>query len=164
MITTSVTTTDPADCTELQTQAFVEQSNYATGEDAVAQCEEDVKDTTNDPDSVEVSEITVDGENATANVTFEGAAFDGSTVTVALVKDGDQWKLDEITDIPELNAESFKTTLAEQISADQTIPPQIGDCIANSVNQASDEQIKQAIIGGTEQDLIALFGDCIPGT
>lgn len=164
VITTSVKTTDPADCTKLQTQRFVEQSNYATGEDAVAQCEEDVKDTSNDPDSVEVTDISVDGDSATANVTFEGAALDGSTATVALVKDGDQWKLDELTDIPELNAEAFKSALAEQISTDESIPPQIGDCIASSVNQASDAQIKQAIVGGTEQDLVALFGDCIPGT
>lgn len=36
-------------------------------------------------------------------MTFHGGSFDGSTLKVDLAKDGDQWKLDKITDIPTFN-------------------------------------------------------------
>lgn len=162
VITTSVTSTDPADCTKLQTQQFLEQSNFSTGQEAVTDCEDDAADTADDPDSVEVSDVEVDGDTATANVAFSGGGFDGSTVTVALVKDGDQWQLNEITDIPELNADAFKQAFADRIPSEESIPPQIATCITDQINQASEEQIKQTLLGGTEDDLLALFGTCIP--
>ena len=160
-IETSVLTTDPADCTRLQTQRFVEQVNFSTGEEAIADCEEDVADTSNDPDEVDVSEIEVDGDAATADVTFTGGVFDGSTLTVALVKEDDQWKLDEITDIPTLDLESFQESFTSQLESEGEIPPQVSECIADEINSASGEQVKSSILGGTEQDLVALFEACI---
>jgi hypothetical protein len=162
VIETSVTSTDPAECTTLLTQKFNEQTNFETGEDAVRSCEEDAKDTSNDPDSIEVSDINVDGDAAKANVTFTGGGFDGSTLTVALVKEDDQWKLDEITGVPTLNAEGFKKEFGAQLEAEGSIPPQVAQCIGDELQQASDEQIKQTILGGSEDDLVSLFGDCIP--
>jgi hypothetical protein len=162
-IETSVLTTDPADCTRLQTQNFTEQVNFSTGEEAIADCEEDVADTSNDPDEVEVGGIEVDGDAATADVTFTGGGFDGSTLTVALVKEEDQWKLDEITDIPTLDLESFKESFTSQLEAEGNIPPQIADCIAGEINSASEEEVKGVILGGSEDDLVGLLGSCIPG-
>ena len=162
VITTSVTSTDPADCTKLETQQFLEQSNFSTGEEAVKDCEADASDTTNDPDSVEVSDIEVDGDTATANVTVSGGPLDGSTLSVELVKSGDQWQLDKLTDIPTLNAEGFKQAFVEQLPNESSIPPQIADCITSRVNQATEEQLKQVLLSGTEDDLVGLFGDCIP--
>jgi hypothetical protein len=75
-IETSVTTTDPDDCEVYATQAFLEQSEGERGEAAVASCEEDVEDTSNDPDSVTVSKVDVGDEAATAEVAFRGG---GST-------------------------------------------------------------------------------------
>jgi len=43
-----------------------------------------VIDTTDDPDSTEVSNIAVDGTDATADVAFTGGIFNGSTISVAL--------------------------------------------------------------------------------
>src|SRR5262245_32104257 len=103
VIKTSVKSTDPADCTKLETQTFVEQTEFALGPDAVKQCQDDAADTSDDPDSVDVKDVEADGDTGTANVTFHGGSFDGSTVTVGLVKEGDQWKLNRITGIPNFN-------------------------------------------------------------
>jgi hypothetical protein len=162
-IETSVLSTDPADCTRLQTQAFMEQVNFATGEEAVQDCEEDVADTSNDPDSVDVSEVDVGDGEASANVAFTGGPFDGSTVSVDLVKDGEQWKLDAITDVPELNLESFQQSFVDELRADESIPQQIADCMADAIGEVSEDQVEDVLVSGSEEDLVGLFGDCIPG-
>lgn len=163
VITTSVTSTDPADCTRLLTQAFVEQAQFETGAAAVQACEEEAPDTSDDPDSVEVSEVVVDGTTATADVSFTGSVLDGSTVTVALVREGEQWKLDRLEDIPEFNREGFQSAFAEQLPADEDVPPEIADCIVSELEQASDEEIKAAFLSGDQQQLVGLFAGCVPG-
>ncbi|MGZ5358781.1 MAG: Rv0361 family membrane protein [Solirubrobacterales bacterium] len=159
VIETSATGTDPADCTELQTQAFNEQTTFETGEAATASCEEDAADTSNDPESVEVANVEVDGKSATAEVTFTGGGFDGSTLAVSLVKEDDQWKLDKIDDIPDFNAEGLKADLSKQLAADDELTPQQKDCISQAITGADEETLKSVALG--DQDaLIGLFGAC----
>jgi hypothetical protein len=162
-IETSVKSTDPADCTTLQTQKFTEQVQFQTGEAAVKSCEEEATDTSDDPDSVEVSNVSIDGEAATADVAFTGSAFDGSTVSLALVKEGDQWKLDEITDIPTLDLEGFRAAFIEQLEADGETPQQVKDCITESFASITEEQVRSALISGDPSQLTGLFAECVPG-
>ena len=42
-----------------------------------------------------MTNIDVDGDTATAKAAFTGSIFDGQSLDLALVKEGDQWKLDE---------------------------------------------------------------------
>lgn len=163
VIETSVKSSDPADCTTLQTQKFVEQIQFESGAEAVASCEEDAADTSDDPDSVEVSSIEVEGTNATADVSFVGSPFDGSTLSLALVKEGDQWKLDEITDIPEFDFEAFQASFSEELTADGDVPPEVATCIGDSFSSAGADTVKEAFISGDEAQLTALFGDCLGG-
>jgi len=163
-IETSVTSTDPAKCTQVETQAFLEQTNFSVGEEALQDCEEDAADTANDPESVDVENISVDGSSASADVRFTGGGFDGSTVSVDLVKEGEQWKLDAITDVPELNLEAFQESFVDQLQEQGDIPPQIADCIGQAIQDATEDDIKQVLVSGQEQDLIGLLGDCIPAS
>lgn len=162
VISTSVKSTDPGDCTKLETRRFVEQTEFSTGQDAVRECQVNAADTSDDPDSVDVTDIKVDGDNATANVAFTGGSFGGSTLAVALVKDGDQWKLDRITDIVSLDVATFKRSFADRLAASGDVPPQVKSCIGQAIQAAGADQIKQALLGGTEDDLVALFSQCIP--
>jgi len=159
VIETSATSDDPANCTELQTQAFTEQTNFETGEAAVTSCEEDAEDTSDNPESVDVADVSVDGESATAAVTFTGGAYDGSTLTVSLVKDGDQWKLDSIDDIPEFNAEGTKSALVEQLQADAELTPEQKACASQAV-QGTDEATLRSIALGDANALVSLFAAC----
>jgi hypothetical protein len=162
VITTSVKSTDPADCTKVETQRFVEQTEFSTGQEAITECRQDASDTSDDPDSVDVTDIKVDGDNASANVAFTGGSFGGSTLTVALVNDGDQWKLDGITDIVSLDVATFKQSFTDRLAASGDVPAPVKSCIGQAIQAASANQIKQALLGGTEQDLVALFSQCIP--
>jgi hypothetical protein len=161
-IQTSVKSTDPADCTKLATQQFVNQTEFSTGEQAIKECQDDAADTSDDPNSVEVTDIKVDGANATANVAFTGGSFGGSTLAVALVKDGDQWKLDKITDIVNLDVATFRQSFGDRLAASPDVPAQVKTCITQAIQGASPDQIKQALLGGTEQDVVTLFSTCIP--
>ncbi len=162
VIQTSVTSTDPADCIELLTQNFVNQTEFSTGENAVKQCELVAPDSSDNPQSTDVTEIKVDGDRASANVAFTGGSFGGSTLAVALVKDGDQWKLDRITGIVNLDVVTFKQSFAERVAASGEVSAQVKACITQEIQAAGADQIKRALLGGTEQDLVALFSRCIP--
>jgi hypothetical protein len=159
----SATGTDPADCTRLQTQAFMEQTTLETGETAVKQCEEDAPKTFDDPDSVEVSNVSVDGSDATADIAFTGGSFDGSTLSIALVKEGDQWKVNEITDIPEFDFEGFVASFREIATTEGEIPPQAVTCIADAFNMAGAEQMKAIIVEGDASGLNTVITPCIEG-
>jgi len=160
VIKTSVKSTDPADCTKLQTTKFLQQTELAVGPDALKQCQDDSANTSDDPDSVDVKDINVDGDNATANVTFHGGSFDGSTFTVALIKDGDQWKLDKITDIPTFDLQSFVRGVTDRLLAAGKTPQSVISCISNAVTKVGADQIKQILISGDSSQLTALFAPC----
>jgi hypothetical protein len=161
-IKTSITSTDPADCTRLQTQRFLEQSEYEVGQEAVQSCEEDAADTSDRPDSVDVSDVQVDGESATAAVAFQGGPIGTATVDVALVKEGDQWKLDQITGIRDIDLDSFKQSFTEEIEESPDIPAPIANCIKTAIGGVTEDQVKDAIVEGSQEAILGLFGNCVP--
>jgi hypothetical protein len=162
LIQTSVKSTNPADCTKLQTQQFVEQTELQSGQAAIQQCQKDASDTSDNPNSVDVTNVTSSGDTGSADVTFHGGSFDGSTLTVAVSKDGDQWKLDKITDIPNFNFPGMVQALSAKLNSDSTIPPQVASCITQAFDNAGAEQVKSIILSGSGDQLTALFSTCAP--
>jgi hypothetical protein len=146
-ITFSATSGDPSECTELSTPAFLEQRTNKTGAAAVKACKEE--DESNEiADSVTVSNIEVDGDEATADTEFVGSTFDGQTLTIALVKDGDQWKLDRVTGFADLDKEALATTFEELFAAgagDELGGEQI-ECFVEGVREADEQQIEEALL------------------
>jgi hypothetical protein len=162
MIQTAVKSTDPADCTKLQTQQFVEQTELQSGQAAIQQCQKDAPDTSDNPSSVDVTNVASSGDTGSADVTFQGGSFDGSTLTVAVSKDGDQWKLDKVTDIPNFNFPALVQALSAKLSSDNSIPPQVATCIAQAFNNAGADQVKSIILSGSGDQLTAIFSTCAP--
>ena len=160
-IEASATENDPANCTELQTQAFTEQTEFATGEEAVTSCEEDVDETA--ADSVEVENIEVDGDAATAEVAVTGAGLDGQTIGLSLVKEGDQWKLDSFDEFVTFDKDAFVAAFSEELASDPEVPAEVVTCIEDSLTTADDATIQSAFLSGDENDLVGLFGTCFQG-
>lgn len=161
VIETSVTTDDPSSCTEFVTQNFLDQVEDAEGEAALKECEEDAEDTSDNPDSVEVTEVEVDGSSATANAAFTGGGFDGQTLTIALVDEDGDWKLDEITGFAEFDqaalVQSFEDQLAEEEGA---IDPEIGSCIIESLEELEQEEFEELLLGGSSEGFVELAEAC----
>jgi hypothetical protein len=163
-IETSATSTDPADCKELATQAFLEQTELEQGGAAVKSCEEGAEDTADDPDSVEVSKVEVDGSDATADVAFEGGSFDGQTLSVALVEEEDQWKLDEVASFAKLDQEKLATSLEEAFqSGDEPLDPALATCFGEVIRELDKSQVEEVVIGGTSDPIVEIIEGCSEG-
>jgi hypothetical protein len=158
-IETVAVSTDPADCTELQTQNFLDQNEIADGEEAIAECEEGAEDASGNPESIAVADVAVDGDSATASATPTGSPLDGQTLEVALVKDDDQWKLDEFTDIPNFDSQAYIENLAAQIDASGQLQNEQGFCFGQQLALSSEEDLKAMALGDSEI-LLDLFATC----
>ncbi len=154
------TTDEAATCTEVQTQAFTEQTEFTQGQEAVAVCEENAGDGEVAGDSVEVENIEVDGESATADVTFTGGGLNGQALAVSLVKEEDQWKLDSLDEFITFDKAAYTAGLIEGASADGEIPQQAIDCIEQAITATPDEELQTIYLSGDERQLVGLFGEC----
>ncbi|HEX4307620.1 MAG TPA: hypothetical protein VHZ54_16410, partial [Solirubrobacterales bacterium] len=95
-IETAATTSDPSNCTELDTQRFDEQNSQQKGKAAVKACEKEAEQGEEQAKSANVSNVSVNGEKATAEVEFEGGSLNSQVLEVALVEEEGDWKLDQI--------------------------------------------------------------------
>jgi hypothetical protein len=160
-IRTSVTSSDPADCTRLETQRFIEQIHFTKGQEALRACERDAPDTSDDPDSVDVTDVQVNGSSATANAAFHGGGFDGSTLSLALVKDGEQWKLDQITAVPTFDLQAFSKAFTQRLGSNQNVPAAATACITKALDSAGPDSVKGALISGESSQLLSLIAPCL---
>lgn len=156
----AATSGDPKACTEAQTQNFTEQTTGRTGEAAVKQCERDAKPPT--ADSVEVSNIDGDSDSATADAAFKGEFFDGQTVQVALVKEGDQWKLDKALGFQDFDRDAFITAFPQSL-ATTGAPPDAIDCVSKNLQDLSDQQFEDLFLNSDPQLQQQVFNPCFQG-
>ena len=157
----AATSGEPSVCTEQQTQAFNEQTTGETGPAATESCEENAADTP--ADEVEVSNVEVNGDSATAEAAFRGSLFDQQTIELALIEDGEDWKLDQIVGFTEFNRAAFDAGFQEELSADEEVPPQAAKCITQQFAGLSDEEVQQFFLEPSDQRAEQLFGPCFGG-
>ena len=163
VIETSATSSDPADCKELATQAFLEQTELEQGAAAVKSCEESAEDTSDDPESVEVSEVEVDGSAATADVAFSGGSFDGQTLSVALVEEDGDWKMDEVTGFAEFDQERLAGSFEEAFERDNDVDPQLATCFAEVIRDLPKAEAEEIVIGGSPEPIVEIIEGCSEG-
>jgi hypothetical protein len=161
-ITEATTGGQASACTELMTQSFIEQTQFATGAEAVTACEEDAADSP--ADTVEVSNVEVDGDSATAEVAFSGQALNGQTIAISLVNESEQWKLDRLDEFVDFDAQAFADGIAEGAAEGSENPPQeLIDCVSNEITSGDPEAIQAAYLSGDPSQLETLFGPCFGG-
>lgn len=146
-IETLATSTDPADCEALATLNFMEQTEVEEGEDAVQSCEEDAEDGSDNPDSVAVTNVEVDGPNAMADVAFDGGDLDRQTVTIGLVEVDGSWKLDQLERFVVFDRETllgnFREEISEEASAEEK---EVANCLIEELEGSSDEEIEEIVL------------------
>jgi hypothetical protein len=158
VIEQTATTSSKENCTELETQRFVEQNTFDTGKAAVKSC---IDDTGSNADSVKTTNVKVDGDKATATAAVTGSTFDGQTVKVSLVKSDDQWKMDHIDDIVNFDQQKFaKAFEAALTEGDKPVPAGQAKCIASGFANASADAAKTVILSGQAAALEPVFKKC----
>jgi ABC-type glycerol-3-phosphate transport system substrate-binding protein len=163
-VETSATSTDPADCKELATQKFMEQTESEKGAKAVKSCEEEAEDPEGDPDSVDVSNVGVDGSEATADAAFSGGNFDGQTLTVALVEEDGDWKLNEVTGFAKFDQDRLVENFEKLFeSGDEPLEPQVSACIGEVFGELSKPEFEELLFGGSQQPIIEIAEGCQQG-
>jgi hypothetical protein len=161
VIETSATSNDPADCERLSTQAFLEQTQLSEGKEAVESCEEDAKDDEGDTESVEVSKVEVDGSDATADAAFKGGNFDGQALSVALVEEDGDWKLDEVTEFAKLDQEKLASSFEEAFqTGDDPLDPAVASCIGEVLRDLDQEEVEEVVISGSSEPIIEILEGC----
>ena len=159
-IETAATSTDPAVCGETQTLQFMETTAGGSGKEAEKECEKEAKAGENNPESVAVSKVEVEGEKATANVEFEGGNFDGQTLEVALTKEGGDWKLNELTGFAKFDAGAFVKVLAEQLEEEPSIKPQVAGCIVEGLEELPKAELETLVVENNTQPIVELAESC----
>jgi hypothetical protein len=160
-IETSATSTDPADCKKLATLKFLEQTQFQEGPAAVESCEEQAPETADNPDSVEVSEVEIDGSKAGAEVAFEGGNFDGQTFSSVLVEEGGTWKMDKLTGFVEFDQEQLASSLEDEFTrGEDALPAAVAACAGQAFRDLPAPEFEDLILGGDLQPLVEIVEGC----
>ncbi len=159
-IETAATSTDPAVCDETQTLAFMEQTNSGTGKEAEKECEEEAKSGESNPDSVTVSKVEVDGENATADAEFKGGTFDQQTLELALVEEDGDWKLDELAGFAKFDPETLVQAFAEQLEEEPEIEAETASCIVEGIEELSKGELEDLVIENNTEPIVEIAESC----
>jgi ABC-type glycerol-3-phosphate transport system substrate-binding protein len=159
-IETAATGTEAGVCKETQTLAFMEQTNAGTGKEAEKECEEEAKQGENNPDSVKVSKIKVEGEKATADAEFQGGNFDEQTLEVALVEEGGEWKLDEFVGFANFDPTPIIAALREQLEEEESIEPRVTSCIVKGLEELPEEEFEKLVVENNSQPIVELAESC----
>ncbi len=160
VIEQSATTKDPGNCTELQTLRFTEQNTGEKGKAAVKACEESAKEE-EQAEEAKVSNVSVNGEKATAEVEFVGGSLGSQTLAVALVEDGGDWKLDQIEGFANYNGKALEETFLKRFEeSPEGLSKQQYTCIAEGIGKASTAEAEAMFLSGASAKIEELAKGC----
>jgi ABC-type glycerol-3-phosphate transport system substrate-binding protein len=159
-IVRSATTADPANCTEVETQAFVEQSSDEKGTKALEECEKEAKDASNNAKTVKVTKIKIDGDEATAEAAITGGGFDGQVISIALVEEDGAWKLDQLSGFAKLDTARLAEVFGEKLEETGELTPEQTSCIVEGIEAASKGEAEELVLSGSSQPLIEVAESC----
>jgi hypothetical protein len=148
-IETSATTTNPTDCTKLNTQQFMEQTTQESGKAAVAKCEEEAE-AEEGAESVSVSNVEASDSSATAEVALTGGALDGQALEVELVKDGEQWQLNEVVKFTKFDRAKLVEFVEEEFTSSANgLSPKLAGCFVDAFKEGSQTEIEELLWSGS---------------
>jgi len=162
-IVVSASTDDPADCERLHTMRFMEQIYGIEGGAAVAACEVRAVDPRSEAaESVTVTQIEVDGEEARADAAFGGGGLDGQKLMLGLVEEDGGWKIDELIRFVHFEREGIVAAMVEEMTelAEQTGEPKLPACVLAWIEARGDEQLEAMVVEPDPAALRAVVEDC----
>jgi len=143
VINESATSSDPDKCTASNTQRFLEQTYGVKGKAAVHLCERTAA--LGNANSVKTSSVSVHGETASAKVAIVGSELDGQTVVMRLVKQGDQWKLDQTIRFISFDREAWNSAAPRGLR-EVGLPPSVIGCVTEQFKHFSDSEVQDAYL------------------
>ena len=159
-IETAATSTDPSKCTEVQTEAFNEAETGKTGEEAVETCEEEVETETEAAESVTVSNVSENGDTATADVEVEGGSLSGQSIEVELAKEEDSWKLNEFLGFTNYDPAGIASVMEEKLAEEEGITPALAKCVAEGIGKMSQQDAEALVFEKSSEGVEEIAEAC----
>lgn len=160
-IETAATTSVPSNCTELETQRFDEQNSQQKGKAAVKACEEEAEQGEEQAKSANVSNVSVDGDKATAEVEFDGGSLNSQILEIALVEEQGDWKLDQVEGFAKYDGKALGAVFQAQFEeSPEGLTKSQGDCIAREIGRASQTEAEVLFFSGSPRAIEELAEGC----
>jgi len=150
MIHAATVDTGPGSCSKYETLHFLEVMYDREGEAAVRACEESALDPLREePRSVDVSQIDIEGDSATAVIGFEGSLFDGQKLKYGFVERGGEWKFDEMVGFAVLDAPHLILELGREGLLRAESPQDVENisCWIGRMERMSDKELEELLFG-----------------
>ncbi len=158
----AATTSDPSNCTELETQRFAEQNSAEKGKAAIEACEKEAEEGEEQAESVEVSNISVNGSKATAQAAFEGGSLGSQAIEVALVEEGGTWKLDYVEGFANYDGKALGEEFERHFEEEPgELTPEQTKCIVGKIGGLSKEEAEEAFFAGSAELVTELVQSCV---
>ena len=117
------------------------------GDAAVSVCAADRAEPALQADDVEVSDVTIDGDAATALVTYDGTTLNGSTLEVGLVRVDGEWLVDQRIGFESLDRERGRRGPARDARGPADRAREAGaDCATERLMALSKAGLESALI------------------
>jgi hypothetical protein len=160
-IETAATTSDPSNCTELETLAFVEQNSQQKGKAAVKACEEEAEAGAEEAEGANVSNVSINGSKATAETEFEGGSLGSQSLEIALAEEDGSWKLDQIEGFADYDGKALGEAFEKQFEAEPgELEPEQAKCISGKIAGLSQADAEEVFFGGSAEPIIELAQSC----
>jgi hypothetical protein len=161
-IETAATTSDPSNCTELETRRFAEQNSTEKGKAAIESCEKEAEAGEEVAKSVEVSNVSVNGSKATAEAEFEGGPLGSQGIEVTLVEEGGTWKLDYVEGFANYDGKALGEEFERQFEEEESeLTSEQTGCIVGKISGLSKEEAEEAFFAGTTGSVEELVKSCV---
>lgn len=158
----AATTSDPSNCTELETQRFAEQNSSEKGKAAIEACEKEAEEGEEQAESVEVSNISVNGSKATAEAAFEGGSLGSQAVEIALVEEGGNWKLDYVEGFASFDGKALGEEFEKRFEEEESgLTPAQTKCIVGKISGLGKEEAEEAFFDGKAGPVEELVQGCV---
>ena len=160
VIEQAATTKDPSSCTELQTLRFTEQNTGEKGKAAIKSCEESAAEE-EQAEEAKVSNVSVNGEKATAEAEFIGGSLGSQTLAVALIEEDGDWKLDQIEGFANYDGKALEETFLKRFEeSPEGLSKKQYTCIAEGIGKASTAEAEAMFLSGASTKIEELAKGC----
>jgi hypothetical protein len=157
----AATTSDPSNCTELETRNFVEQNSATKGAAAVKSCEKEAEAGKEEAEGVNVENVSVDGSKATAEVEFEGGPLGSQSLEMGLLEAGGNWKLDQVEGFAKYDGGALGAAFEKQFEeSPEGLDERQANCIAQRIARSSKARAEELFFSGSSKPIVELAEGC----
>jgi hypothetical protein len=163
-LTRIATLADPALCIEAATQGYIDEAFPPAGEGALQECRRAQRpDSKLLADHVDVKEVEIDGNEATATFEPVGPHVGGAERTVSLLQDGEGvWRVDELTGAEITDRSRFLDSFrADAMYGQGGLSGEQADCLVRAVGAIPEDEIERRAVSSDPAVPTSILADCV---